>query len=254
MKSFHSFRQRVAILTGVLSCCLFSFANIPEPMSPPRLVNDFATLFAPDEVQGLEDRLRKYRDTTSTEIAVVTIADLEGFEIADYANQLARKWGVGDRQKDNGILILISLTPRKVTIQTGYGVEEKLPDIICSRIIRERIKPYFKEKQFAAGIHAALDEMEQRLAGTWQADAAGEEDSPSVYVYILILFILLIFFFSSSNRNGSATFGGRGYRSSTPPLWFPGRSGGGFSGGSGGSSFGGFGGGSFGGGGASGDW
>ena len=253
MKSPIFFLQRFLILIGLAFSSLFSHADIPEPLLPPRLVNDFASLFSIEEIQGLENRLRQYRDTTSTEIAVVTVSDLEGYDVADYANRLAEKWGVGDKKKDNGVLVLISTSPRKVTIQTGYGVEEKLPDIVCSRIIRERIRPYFKQQQFAAGIHAALDEMEQRLAGTWQSEPETDDSTP-IYVYLIIFFIFFFFLFGRFNRHSSATFGGRGYRSYTPPLWFPGRSGGGFSGGSGGSSFGGFGGGSFGGGGASGDW
>lgn len=234
-------------------------AAMPEPMNPPRLVNDFVSLLSSSENEKLEQKLRWYNDSTSTQISIVTIKDLEGYEVADYANELARKWGIGQKGKDNGILILVSLSPRKVTIQTGYGVEALLPDVVCGRIIRETIAPNFKAGNYFNGLNAAIDEIYGRLTGAYVNDKVVEVDILPLIIIGFIIFIIVLIILSRINRNRKGTFTKRGYYNS-PDIWInPGGGGwfdrgGGSSGGGGGIDFGGFGGGDFGGGGASGDW
>ncbi|MFA6360053.1 MAG: TPM domain-containing protein, partial [Dysgonamonadaceae bacterium] len=119
--------------------------NIPNPMSPPRLVNDFANVFSETERQTLENKLRTYNDTTSTQIYVITVKDLDGYAISDYSFRLGEKWGIGQKQKDNGAVILIK--PKignsrgEAFIAVGYGLEARINDAYAGRIVRDRMIP-----------------------------------------------------------------------------------------------------------------
>ena len=115
----------------LLSACIITFVNgqdFPKPMVPTRIVNDFTGLLNQQEQMSLENKLVEFNKETSTQVAVVTYDDLQGFDIADYGNRLGQEWGIGQQGKDNGILVLVSPANRKVTIQTGYGLEGAVPD------------------------------------------------------------------------------------------------------------------------------
>src|SRR5262245_4316562 len=103
--------------------------NFPAQSNPPRLVNDFAGILSSSESETLERKLVAYEDSTSTQIAIVTIETLEGAEVGSYAAELGEKWGIGTKENHNGVIILMAKQERKVTIRTGYGVEEKLGSI-----------------------------------------------------------------------------------------------------------------------------
>lgn len=239
----------------LLFCFLFAaFAwgqDIPEPMSPPRLVNDFAGIFKENQKDDLEQILRSYNDTTSTQVYVVTIDDLHGYAVSDYAARMGEKWGIGQKGKNNGVLILIK--PRignsrgQVFIATGYGVEPILTDARCGRIIDNDMMPYLSEGDYYNASKAAALRVIQYLSGEFQAD---EEDAPPLVFAIIINLLVVVFFiyiFYKSFKNGGNSSGGRHRGGGYFGGWGGGSSGG-WSGG--GSSFGGGGGGSFGGGGA----
>lgn len=114
--------------------CITSFLqaqDLPEPMRPKRIVNDFTQLFSPQQQQALEQKLRNFNDTSSTQIAIVTVPTLQGYAPSDYAQRLAEKWGVGQKGKDNGVLLLIKPKSRtekgQVAIAVGYGLEGVIP-------------------------------------------------------------------------------------------------------------------------------
>ncbi len=229
--------------------------NIPDKSS--RLVNDYTQTLSTSEQQMLEQKLLAYNDSTSTQVAIVIIPSLDGEEVSAYAVKLAEQWGIGRKDKDNGVLLLISIQDRRVTIQTGYGMEGVLPDAICKRIIEQEIKPAFQQSDYYGGIDKATTAIFKFAAGEYTADNYAEEGTPLFFILILIAFI--IFVSIMSRRKGKhQQFSSRG---SGIPFWMlmggggsrsHGGSWGNFSGGSGG--FRGFGGGSFGGGGASGGW
>jgi len=126
--------------------------DIPEPMTPPRLVNDFADILNPEEQNALEYKLRSYYDSTSTQIYVVSVNDLAGYDAGDYAFRLGEKWGVGQKGKDNGIVILIK--PKignekgRAYIATGYGMEEIIPDAVARRIVDNEMIPHFRNNRY----------------------------------------------------------------------------------------------------------
>lgn len=239
---------------------VFSLSNLwaqtfPEKPNPPRLVNDFANVLSGSEQATLERKLVAYDDSTSTQIAIVIIETLDGAEVGSYAAELGEKWGIGTKQNHNGVIILMAKKERKVTIRTGYGVEEKLGAIITKRIIDEDLIPNFKQGNFYEGFDAATDEMIARLSGMYVNNnpRSGKRDTipPWVILLIIIIIVFILPIIFRGGGGGGTTYGGRGIR-----TWGGGGFGG-FSGGGGGSSgggFGGFGGGGFSGGGSSGSW
>ena len=126
-------------------------AQIPARPSPPKLVNDLAGMMSADEVARLEQKLVAYDDSTSTQIVIVTVNNLDGNEIAQYAYTLGDAWGVGRTQKDNGVVILLSKETHGVTIATGRGMEGPVPDAYSRRIIDNIMVPQFKQGNFYSG-------------------------------------------------------------------------------------------------------
>jgi uncharacterized protein len=264
------------LLTSALIACTISVSNvfsqnIPERPVPPRLVNDFARLMGSDEVSALERKLVAFNDSTSTQIAIVVVPSLMGYDKADYAQRLGEKWGVGQKGKNNGVLILIkpktSDSNGEVQIETGYGAEGAVPDIVCAQIVDNDILPAFRQGNYYAGLDKATSTIISLVRGDFPASDYSHKVKKSVgkgVPFGLIIFILFIVISAISGRSGGSNnrhIGGGGL-----PFWLlmsmmgSGRnshsgSWGGFSGGGGSSGgFGGFGGGSFGGGGAGGSW
>jgi len=122
--TFHSIvRSFFVLLCFCFAGTVQAEGEFPEPSSPPRLVNDYAGFLQPDEVYALEQKLVAYSDSTSTQISIVTLTSIGDYEIADYADRLANQWQIGTKGKNNGLLILMTKEPHKITIRTGYGME-----------------------------------------------------------------------------------------------------------------------------------
>lgn len=231
---------------------------------PPsgRWVTDQADMLSSNEEQMLERQLAGYADTTSTQIVIVTLPDLEDSDPMLYAVELGRVWQVGQADDDNGVVILISRDDRQIAIATGYGLEGAITDATASQIRRQIMVPNFREGRYFEGLSGAVDALILASRGEFTAEdvpdagrGKGGIDFATVFILMIIMFFIL------SSRRGGGGKGGRKYRRRTglPPviIWGGGgfgSGGGGFGGGGfGGGGFGG-GGGSFGGGGASGGW
>lgn len=230
--------------------------DLPKPLQPARLVNDFAQVLNRMELNKLETMLVSYNDSTSTQITVVTVSALGGYEIADYANKLYEAWGIGQKSKNNGLLILLSMEERAVRMEVGYGLEDRLTDALSRRIIERDMVPFFKAGDYAGGLSEASKSVILVLEGAYTADAKnkGTQKGPGSLIIILIVVVLIIII--NSRNGGGQSFSGKGRAGYQPPFFFPMGGGGGFGGGfsGGGGGFGGFGGGMSGGGGASGRW
>lgn len=238
----------------LLSTCVITgnSQDIPKQSSPPRLVNDYTNTLTADQADVIEKKLVTFDDSTSTQIAVVIVPSLNGYDVSDYALKLGREWGVGGKDYNNGVVFLISIGDRKINISTGYGVEGALPDITAKHIIDEVVKPNFKGNDYYRGIDEGTNAIIKAVKGEYQTPRKKEKGTSGGKVLMLVIIVILLLSFSSRGGNGGSMVSRRGWGG---PMFFP--MGGGF-GGSGGSSggggFGGFGGGSFGGGGASGGW
>lgn len=240
--------------------------DIPSPMSPPRLVNDFANIFSKTEKQLLESKLLTYHDTTSTQIYIVTVKDLEGYTASDYAFRLGEKWKIGQKGKDNGAVILIK--PKignsrgDAFIAVGYGLEARINDAYAGRIVRDRMIPHFKNNDYFSGVNSGIDSMVKRLAGEFDPEMQNTEKGIPLTSIILFAIFFIFFIMAISKKGGDdQNIGGDGSSNSRRgPVFFPPIIGGGrrgsFGGGGGfgGGGFGGGGGGRFGGGGAGGSW
>ncbi len=224
--------------------------NFPAQPNPARLVNDFAGVLSSSQQAELEQKLVAFDDSTSTQIAVVIIESLEGAEVGSYAAELGEKWGIGTKKNHNGVIILMANKEHKVSIRTGYGVEEKLGAIICDRIIQNTLVPNFKQGNFYEGFDEATDEIIARLSGLYSEKR--DKGKKGIPIWVIVLIVFIVFFILpliSKNRGGATTYSRGGWGGG------PFVGGGGFgSGGGGGGGLGGFGGGGFSGGGSSGSW
>jgi len=234
------------------------------PAKPNTLVNDYTGTLSATQKQQLEDKLVAFDDSTSTQVAIAIVKSIGEYDINDYALELGRKWGVGGAKKNNGVMIVVSLGDRKISMQTGYGLEGALPDIITKRIIDNEIKPYFKDGDYYGGLDAGTTAIIKYAKGEYKNDnprAASKKGGGSgVLILVIIIVIIIIIIKKGGGGNGGQVFGSRGVGNALflgMLLGNSGRSSGSGWGGGGSSSgggFGGFGGGSFGGGGSSGDW
>jgi len=262
-------KNSLVLIALLVSFCVQAQIDkvIPERPVPAKLVNDLGNFLTPEQEQALERKLVAYDDSTSSQLAVVTVESLQGYDIAEFGLALGRKWGIGGKEFNNGIIILVSKDDREARIEVGYGLEGAIPDIISKSIIDNAIVPNFRNENYYRGLDQASDLIFKAAAGEYKAPQNyGKKKGPKGIGFgAIILFIILLFLFSG--RGGGRGGGGgmisrRGY-GDIGTAWIlgsllggSGRGGGGWSGGGGGSSggFGGFGGGSFGGGGASGSW
>lgn len=227
---------------------------IPKRPSPPKLVNDFTNTLSEIEKSNLEHKLVAYDDSTSNQVAVVIVSTIDGNPIESVALEILRRWGVGNKDKNNGIVLLVAKDDRKMRIEVGYGLEGAIPDITAKSIIDNELKPRFKANAYYEGLDRGTDAIIKAAAGEYKAPAnygSKKKKGPSIPTIILIV-IILIFIFAGGASSGGTYVSRGGFGGWTGGGGSSG--GGGWSGGGGGGGFGGFGGGSGGGGGASGDW
>ncbi|MCL3781601.1 TPM domain-containing protein [Prolixibacteraceae bacterium JC049] len=269
------------LLALMISITLFANKDIPDVPKKQRLVNDFANVLSNQQQNALEAKLTDYALKTTTQITVVTVNSLNGYDRADFATRLAHKWKIGQKGKDNGVLLLVkpktSNSRGQVYVAVGYGLEGVIPDAIANRdIVNKELIPYFKRNDYYTGIDRATTVMMGLAAGEFTPQAYHKSVSgkkkkrASGFGALIFIFIILVALVGSRRRGRSYGMGG-----SSLPFWaaltmlnsnrhshngffddFSSGSGG-FGGGSsfgGGGGFGGFGGGGFGGGGAGGSW
>ena len=217
--------------------------------APAGAVNDFAHVIPADQAQDLESYLDDFENKTRNAIVVVTVPSVEGGDIDGAAVELFKAWGIGQKGKDNGILILASIGDRRARIEVGYGLEGIITDGDAGDILRQQLFPAFRQQQYGRGLTNAAHAIVERLTGGAKAQPQGDQGESGVnvgeVVKIIIILVLVILYLYIRFRFGG-WWGGGFYRGGG------GWGGGGFGGGGGG--FGGFGGGGSGGGGASGGW
>ena len=276
---------RLATRTVLIASFLMAFvqgilcAQVPSKPQPPRLVNDLAGLFTPQQAAFLEQRAVAFDDSTSNQIAVVVVPELYGYEKAQLAYSIGQEWGVGREKFNNGVVILIK--PKyadsrgEVFIATGYGLEGAVTDAFAKRVIETKMMPYLRGNDYFSAVNAAFDALMPVISGEISTDeflrAGNDGDVLPAIIFLIVLggiIIFVILMSAENNRNvgGGNGRGGKGFTAtdafilgsilgnSTGASNRGGPFGGGSFGGGGFGGFGGFGGGSFGGGGAGGSW
>jgi len=272
-----------ALLLALLALAAPATAQtFPQNNGSP--VVDQAGILTPEQQADLKSKSQALYTQTGRAFAVATVKSLEGYPVEDYAYRLGRAWGLGEKEKDNGVLLLVAPNDRKVSIATGYGAGAYMTDAMSGIIIREDILPHFKQSppDYGGGIEAGADaiikqmslspdDAEKNIAAAQQAQKQRQHSSggglPIFFWLMIIGFVVLSHFRRGMGRRYRGRHGGISpwvvlwglnelSRGSRGGGWGGGSwgGGGGSWGGGGGGSFGGFGGGSFGGGGASGSW
>jgi uncharacterized protein len=236
------------MLALCLAASLFAFAAPQFPPLTGRVV-DQAKLLPPATVEELTRLLEQHEKATSNQVVVVTVASLQGYTIEDYGYQLGRQWGIGQKERNNGVLLIVAPNERAVRIEVGYGLEGAITDAVSRDIIDTRILPRFREGDYAQGIVDGTKAILSALAGTYTPMEKKGDPGLLVIIMILVLFVFAAMFISHVTPQSMGRRGPRGWSQGYGAGGFPsdfGRSGddSGFSGG----------GGSFGGGGASGRW
>jgi uncharacterized protein len=261
------------LFLSVFTLSIFA-QDIPERPNPPRLVNDMANVLTDQEEQQLELELVQFNDQTSTQICIVTLPSLNGMEISDLTFKIGEKWGVGQKGKNNGIMIVfkpkIGNESGAVFVAPGYGLEGIIPDAIANRVVNQEMIPRFSNNDIYGGLNAGTKVLmglasQEFTAADYQKKTGGKKsgkDGGGGFIFVILIIIVLVSIFKGGRGGGYSSRGslpfwlamgllGSGNRGSGSFGGFSGGSGG-FGGGGGG--FGGFGGGSFGGGGAGGSW
>lgn len=251
-----------------LLLCLTYFALaaplLAAPQFPPLTgrVVDEAGLLSPAAKERITGWLAQFEQATKRQVVVVTVKSLQGYPIEDYGYQLGRFWGIGEKDKNTGAILLVAPTERKVRIEVGYGLEGELTDAVSSTIINQDIVPSFRQGNYEAGIVAGTAAILKALG--WNgaenaipappSGAVQGNGSPLAFIPFLLFFVMFwVFFWRMLRHRGSS--GGVG--AAMMGYGIGSMMGGGFrAGGGGGFGGGGFsgGGGSFGGGGATGSW
>jgi uncharacterized protein len=162
-----------------LCCCLAIFTTVSNIMlaqkAVPELwghhIHDEAKVLSQQTTDLLESRLVAFKDSTSNEIAILVISSLDGEPIEEYSLRVAEKWQLGNKEKDNGVLLMISVNDRKARIEVGYGLEGVLTDALCNRIIRNEIAPNFRKDDYDGGVTAAIDAIVKGIGGEYTAEA-----------------------------------------------------------------------------------
>lgn len=270
MKQPFFYNKNLAQSIILFAILFFSFSpegytqnELPPKPKVQTSVYDGANILSNAQINSLKHKLINYADSTSTQIVVITVPSTNGDDINLYTAELGQKWGIGQKGKDNGVILLIAFKDRKMAIQNGYGVESSLTDFLSKQIIDQIIVPEFKRGDYYKGIDMGTTAMMQVLSGQFKETRQFKTKRKSKKFPFGTIIIFIIIFLILSRRNKG---GGRGGRFRGPSILdaiilsslgssgsgsFGGSSGGGFSGGG---FSGGFGGGGFGGGGASGGW
>lgn len=236
--------------------------DIPPKPSNQTSLYDYIDLLDESQQLSLRDKLVRYSDSTSTQIVIVIIGTTQGEDISFLGAKWGQAWGIGQADKDNGILVILARDDRMVDINTGYGIETIITDRMAEQIINRIMIPEFKKGDYYQGLDQGTDAIFAALNGQFEESRSFNKNKfpigPVIFIIIIILFILLNRRNKKGNNKGN---NGGGSLLDVIILSHMGRSGGfgkhssgsGWSGG-GGSFGGGFGGGGFGGGGASGGW
>ena len=175
-----------------------------ESLHPQGNVNDFAGILSQAERTSLESQTIEFRRKTSAQFAVVIVKSLEGGQIDDFTNKLFAQWGVGEKKKDNGVMLLVALQERKARIEVGYGLEPILPDALAGRVLDELLFPAFKQRRYAEGLNKAVARIAQIIERNEPASAEKQkeqgklESDPSLIALLFLLLIAVAFAFTGS--------------------------------------------------------
>jgi uncharacterized protein len=251
--------KQVALLIAALLAALAIESHAAEviPPKPDRYFNDYAAVVSKEAAHRFNERLAQFERDTSNQVVVTVIPKMQSdSDVADYTQRVAQAWGVGQKDRRNGVVLFVFTGDRKMFIQVGYGLEGALPDITAFDITENHIKPYFRVGDYEGGLATGIDLICKAILGEYKGsgktvvEQSGTTKASGLLFFVIFVIVLIVISRVMRRLGGYGYSSGRG-----GPIFFPMGGGGGGSSSSGGgfSGFGG-GGGSFGGGGAGSSW
>lgn len=208
--------KQLPVIIAAFAFAISLSAGLQAKEVPPLRghVNDTAGMLSSDTIRQIELKLTEHEKATSNQVVVLTVPSLEGEILEEYSVRVAHEWKLGQKDRDNGILLFISRDDRKIRIEVGYGLEGILPDAVCSRIIRNEIKPSFKKGDFDAGVKAGTDAILGTIKGEYTAapsETRSESNSfwpllftaafiPGIIIFLILLIIIGIVYSVRKNR------------------------------------------------------
>jgi uncharacterized protein len=252
--------QTISLALAILLPLVSQAAEVIPP-KPDRYFNDYAGVVSKAAALRFNEELAQFERETSDQVVVAIFPKMQSdSDIADYTQRVAQAWGVGQKERRNGVVLFVFVQDRKMFIQVGYGLEGALPDITAFDITEYRIKPHLRSGDYEGGMAAGIDSILKAIRGEYKGTGKTalearqtSRGAPISFVTFLIFIVVLIIISKIVRRLGGYGYSSRG----GGPIFFPGSGGGGWSSGNGGGGgFSGFsgGGGSFGGGGAGSSW
>ena len=252
--------KQIAVLVAALLVSLATDSRAAEviPPKPPGYFNDYAGVVSKQAADRFNEQLAQFERETSDQVVVAVFPKMQSdSDVADYTQRVAQAWGVGQKERRNGVVLFVFTQDRKMFIQVGYGLEGALPDATAFDITERRIKPLFRSGNYEAGLATGIDLICKAIRGEYKgtgktvAEQRPTKGAPSILFFIIFVVVLIIISRVMRRLGGYGYSSGRG-----GPIFLPTGGGGGWSSGGGGGGFSGFsgGGGSFGGGGAGSSW
>lgn len=178
-------------------------------------VNDYANVLSTQQRSELNQKLKAFEDSSSTQIVILIMPSLEGENLEEYSGKVATKWKIGQEGKDNGVLVSFFMDDHKDRIEVGYGLEGVLPDAICNRILEDEVKPAFKDEHYFEGISVCIDKIIASTTGEYQKEIATEDHNNLVLIVFAIL-ALVAGIFGYTHWSVSGIVGAIG----SPIIWY----------------------------------
>jgi uncharacterized protein len=205
-----AFRFAIALTFFLLQALSALALDVPKLQGR---VNDLAGILTPDQVSRLDSKLQGLERTDSTQIAVLVIPSLEGDSLEDFSIRVAEAWKIGQKGKDNGVILLVSMADRAIRIEIGYGLEPILTDALCTRIRVNEIEPRFREGDYYGGMDAGLTAIIQAVRGTYQSSPYSESPrtssrrSGSLFNFLIMMLFPLLWILSATGKWGGGILG-----------------------------------------------
>ncbi|HZN55923.1 MAG TPA: TPM domain-containing protein, partial [Candidatus Polarisedimenticolaceae bacterium] len=189
------------------------------PAAPLARVNDFGGILDPQAERTIEGRLADFERESSSQVVVVTIPSLDGDAIEDLAVRIVEKWGLGQKERNNGVLLLIAVRDRRAKIEVGYGLEDRLTDALSRRILEDRLFPAFREKDYAGGVLATCDGIIEATRGAYVAAPPKRRRVPPAAVLVPLAILVVFILLGLQGGSGLTRRGRRRYYRSGPIWW-----------------------------------
>ncbi|MGZ3605865.1 MAG: TPM domain-containing protein [Thermodesulfobacteriota bacterium] len=210
-QSFFENMKKIFPFFILLLCCL---PIVAHSLDVPRLqgyVNDYAGMISPSAKSKIEQGLKAFEQSDSTQLVILTIPSLEGENIEEFSIKVAEAWKIGQQQKDNGILLIVSKQERKIRIEVGRGLEGRLTDLMAGRIIDQVIKPRFKQGDFDAGFVAGASALISATRGEFKVEQRPiqrkQKGFPPFLTFLLFLGVFVLILGSLSRIVGGIAGG-----------------------------------------------